>query len=92
MTTHITNKLYLFQKRERRMLLTINFHKRTKTLSEIKQAKDSKFEKTNELLRLIKKHTDTLLERTKSRPQEKLELKLNEQMETFSFKPPIPLL
>ena len=33
----------------------------------------------------MKKHTNTLIEQTKTRPRETLELKLNEQMETFSF-------
>ena len=45
----------------------------------------------NELLLLIKKHTDTLIEQTKTRPQETLEFKLNKQMQTFSFNPPINL-
>ena len=34
----------------------------------------------NELLLLIKKHTDTLIEHTKTRPQEILEFKLNKQI------------
>ena len=38
-----------------------------------------------ELLLLIKKHTNTVIEQTKTRPQETVEFKLNEQMETFSF-------
>ena len=46
----------------------------------------------NELLLLIKKHTDTLIEQTKTKPQETLEFKMNEQMQTFSFNPPINLL
>ena len=46
----------------------------------------------NELLLLIKKHTDTLIENTKSRPQETLEFKMNKQMQTFSFNPPINLV
>ena len=46
----------------------------------------------NELLLLIKKHTDTLIENTKTRPQETLEFKMNKQMQTFSFNPPINLL
>ena len=33
----------------------------------------------------IKKHTDTLSERTKSHPQETLEFNLIKQLETFSF-------
>ena len=46
----------------------------------------------NELLLLIKKHTDTLIEQTKTKPQETLEFKMNKQMETFSFSPPINLV
>ena len=45
----------------------------------------------NELLLFIKKHTDTLIEQTKTRPQETLEFKMNKQMQTFSFNPPINL-
>ena len=46
----------------------------------------------NELLLLIKKHTDTLFEQTKTRPQETLEFKLNKQTQNFSFNPPINLV
>ena len=46
----------------------------------------------NELLLLIKKHTDTLIEQTKTKPQETLEFKMKKQMQTFSFNPPINLL
>ena len=45
----------------------------------------------NELLLLIKKHTDTLIEQTKTKPQETLEFKMNNQKQTFSFNPPIIL-
>ena len=45
----------------------------------------------NELLLLIKKHTNTLIEQTKTKPQETLEFKMNKQMQTFSFNPPIIL-
>ena len=41
----------------------------------------------NELLLLIKKHTDTLIEQTKTRPQETLEVLMDKQMQTFSFNP-----
>ena len=37
-----------------------------------------------ELLILNKKHTDTLIEQTKTKPLETLEFNLNRQMETFS--------
>ena len=46
----------------------------------------------NELLLLIKKHTDTLIENTKTKPQETLEFKMNKQMQSFSFNPPINLV
>ena len=46
----------------------------------------------NELLLLFKKHTDTLIEQTRTKPQETLEFKMNKQIQTFSFKPPINLI
>ena len=46
----------------------------------------------NELLLLIKKHTDTLIEQTRTKPQETLEFKMNKQMQTFSFNPPLNLV
>ena len=46
----------------------------------------------NELLLLIKKHTDTLIEQTRTKPQETLEFKMNKQMQTFSFNPPTNLI
>ena len=46
----------------------------------------------HELLLLIEKHTDTLIENTKTKPQETLEFKMNKQMQTFSFNPPINLV
>ena len=46
----------------------------------------------NELLLLIKKHTVTLIEQTKTKPQEILEFKMNKQLQTFSFNPPINLV
>ena len=44
------------------------------------------------MLFLIKKHRDSLIERTKTKPQETLELQINKQMETFSFNRPINLV
>ena len=46
------------------------------------------------MLLLIKKHTDTLIEqtKTKTKPQEILEYKMNKQMETFSFNHPLNLV
>ena len=38
---------------------------------------------------LLKKHTETLIEQTKTKPQETLEVMLNKQIETFAFNPPI---
>ena len=43
------------------------------------------------MLLLIKKHTDTLIEQTKTKPQGTLEFKMNKQMQMFSFNPPINL-
>ena len=45
-----------------------------------------------ELLFLIKEHTDTLIEQTKTKPQETLEYKMNKQMQTFSVNHPINLV
>ena len=45
-----------------------------------------------ELLLLTKKHTDTLIEQTKAKPQEALEVKMNKQMKTFSFSLPLNLV
>ena len=46
----------------------------------------------NELLLLFEKHTDTLIEQTKTKPQETLEFKMNKQTQTFSLNPPINLV
>ena len=46
----------------------------------------------NELLLLIKKHTDTLIEQTKTKPQETLEFKMNKQTQSFLFNPSINLV
>ena len=43
------------------------------------------------MLLLTKNHTGTLIRQTKSKPQETLEFKMNKQMQTFSFNPPIDL-
>ena len=45
-----------------------------------------------EVLLLIKKHTDTLIEQTKTKPQGTPELKMNKQMKTFCFSPPLNLV
>ena len=37
----------------------------------------------NELLLLIKKRTDTLIEQTKTEPQENLDFKMNKQKQIF---------
>ena len=46
----------------------------------------------NELLLLIKKHTDTLIEKTKTKPQETLEFVKNKQTQTYTFLPTTDLL
>ena len=46
----------------------------------------------NELLLLNKRDTDTLIEQTRTRPQETLEFKMNKQKQIFSFNPPINLV
>ena len=46
----------------------------------------------NELLLLIKKHTDTLIEQTKTKPPETLQFKMNKQMQIFSVNPLINLV
>ena len=46
----------------------------------------------NELLLLIKKYTDTLIQQTGTKPQETLEFKMNKKRQTFSFNPPINLI
>ena len=43
-------------------------------------------------LLLIKKHTDTLIEQTKTKPQETLDIQMNKQKKTFSFNPSLNLL
>ena len=45
-----------------------------------------------ELLLSFKKHTDALIEQTKSKPQQSLEFKMNKEMQTFSLNPPISLV
>ena len=45
-----------------------------------------------DLLLLIKKHTDTLIQQTKTKSKGTLEFKMNKQMQTFSFNPPINLV
>ena len=44
------------------------------------------------MLLLIKKHTDTLIEQTKTKPQETLGFKMNKQRQIFLFNPPINLV
>ena len=46
----------------------------------------------NELLLLIKKHTDTLIEQTKTKPQETLEFKMIQSKQNFSFNLPLNLV
>ena len=46
----------------------------------------------NELLLLIKKQTDTLIEQTETKPQETLELEMIQSKQMFSLNPPINLV
>ena len=46
----------------------------------------------NELLFLIRKPTDTLIEQTKTNSQKTLEFKMNKQMRICSFSQPINLV
>ena len=46
----------------------------------------------NELLLSIEKHTDTLIEQTKTRLQDTLQIKMDKQMQLFSFSQPINLV
>ena len=46
----------------------------------------------NELLLLIKKLTDTLIEQTKTKPQETLEFKMIRSKQIIAFNPPVNLL
>ena len=45
-----------------------------------------------ELLLLIIKHTDTLIQQTKTKPEETLKFKMDKQIQTFSFNPPLNLI
>ena len=46
----------------------------------------------NKLLLLTEKHTDTLIEQTKTKLQETLEFKMIRSKQTFSFNPSIKLV
>ena len=46
----------------------------------------------NHLLFLNKEHKDTSIEQTRTKPQQTFELKMNRQMQTFSFSPPTNLV
>ena len=46
----------------------------------------------NKMLLLNKKHTDTLIEQTKTKPEETLEFKMNRQLQVFLFNRPIKLV
>ena len=46
----------------------------------------------NELSLSIKKHTDTLIEQTNTKPHETPKFKMNKEMENFSFSPTIKLV
>ena len=40
---------------------------------------------------MIKKHTDTLTQQTKTKPQDTFEFRVNKQMQSISFSPPMNL-
>ena len=44
------------------------------------------------MLLSIRKHTDTLIDQTKTKPQETLEFRMKKQMQTFSFSPSLNLV
>ena len=44
------------------------------------------------MLLLFKKHTDTLIDQTKTKTQETLDFKLKKQVQIFSFNPPVNLV
>ena len=44
------------------------------------------------MLLLIKKHTDTSIEQTKTKPQDTLVFKMNKQKQTLTFNPPLNLV
>ena len=46
----------------------------------------------NDLLLLIEKHTDILIEQTETKLQETLDFKMDKQRQTSSFNPPINLV
>ena len=46
----------------------------------------------DELLRVIKEHTDTLVQQMMTSPQETLEFKMDTQQKTFAFNPSINLV
>ena len=97
--TRIANKLHKFQGRVREI---VNQPQKNKNVSKNKLSqKIKKFNKniTREGVKMIKsttnfqiwlkKHSDTLLEQTKTKPQETLDFILNKQMESFLFNNPI---
>ena len=81
-------KEIVIQKQQKPVLFHVNI---TKTFQEIVKNLLKISQQEDELLLLIKKHTDTLIEQAKTKPQETLELKMDKQMQTFSFNPPINL-
>ena len=46
----------------------------------------------DELLLLVKKHTDMVIENTKTHPQDTVEYKMNTRLQSFSFNLPIKLV
>ena len=86
----------LNQTKKRKIQLLENkikiFHKTVRNSLECASTRTWKTQLNKDLLLLIKKHTDTLIEQTNTKPKEFLEFKMNEQMQTFSFSPPTSLI
>ena len=68
------------------------FHKTIKNYQNTLLLEDLLFLNDKWNVTFNKKNTDTLIEHTKIKPQKTLEIKVNQQMETFSFNPPMNLV
>ena len=80
----------LFQHLEKK---TKTFHKIIKNSCKLFQHQNSEW--LNEYWIVTfnsKKYTDTCIQQTETKPQETLDIKVNKQMEYFSFSPPINLV
>ena len=71
---------------------TKKFQKIIKNLLKILQQEELEYLNEQRNVTSNKKHTDTLIEQLTTKTQETLEDKMNKQMQTFLFKPPINLV